>query len=50
MKQYKSKIGEYGVRWEPVEGSRTKDGKKIPPHYKKVMYPWKNYNKTIRSN
>ena len=42
MKRYKSKIGEYGVRWEPVEGYKRKDGVKVPPHYKKVVYPWKN--------
>lgn len=42
MKRYKSKIGEYGVRWEPVEGYKRKDGVKVPPYYKKVVYPWKN--------
>ena len=45
MKHYKSKIGEYGVRWEPVEGYKRKDGTKVQPHMKKVVYPWKN-NKT----
>ena len=36
MKHKHSIIGEYGIKWEPVEGYKTKDGKKIPPHYKKV--------------
>ncbi|MFO7677996.1 MAG: hypothetical protein R6V50_06430 [Thermoplasmatota archaeon] len=41
MKNNKSKIGEYAYRWEPVEGFKRKDGTTIPPHYKKVKYPWK---------
>jgi len=41
MKRDKSKIGEYGYKWEPVEGYKRKDGAIIPPHYKKVKYPWK---------
>ncbi len=44
MKHLKSKIGEYGVRWEPVEGYRKKDGTKVPPHMKKVVYHWKSSN------
>ena len=43
MKNYRSKIGEYGVRWEPVEGYKRKDGANVPPHYKKVKYPWKKH-------
>ena len=41
MKHKYSKIGEYGIRWEPVEAYKTKDGKIIPPHMKKVEYKWK---------
>jgi hypothetical protein len=41
MKHKNSKIGEYGIKWEPVEGCKTKDGRKIPPHYKKVEFRWK---------
>jgi hypothetical protein len=44
MKHRHSKIGEYGIRWKPVEGYITKDGKKIPPHYKKVEFKWKKNN------
>ena len=44
LKQKHSKIGEYGFKWEPVKGYKTKDGKKIPPHYKKVEFKWKNNN------
>lgn len=43
MKRYKSKIGEYGYKWEPVEGYKRKDGVKVPPHYKIVKYNWKKY-------
>ena len=42
MKHKHSKIGEYGIKQEPVKGYKTKDGKKIPPHYKKVEYKWKH--------
>lgn len=42
MKHKHSKIGKYGIRWESVEGYRTKDGKKIPPYMKKVKFKWKN--------
>lgn len=38
MKYKNSKIGAYGLKWEPVEGYKTKDNKKIPLHYKKVEY------------
>ena len=44
MKHKHSKIGEYGIRWEPVDSYTTKDGKKIQPHMKKVEYKWKHYN------
>jgi hypothetical protein len=44
MKQYKSKIGEYGVRWKPVEGYKRKDGVYIQPHMKKEVFKWKNNN------
>jgi hypothetical protein len=30
MKHQHSKIGKYGLRWKPVEGYKTKKGKKIP--------------------
>ena len=42
MKHKHSKIGEYGIKWEPVEGYKTKKGKKILPHMKKVEFKWKN--------
>jgi hypothetical protein len=42
MKHKYSKIGEYGIRWKPVEGYKKKSGKKIPPHMKKVEFKWKN--------
>ena len=41
-KNYKSKIGEYGIRWKPVDGYRRKDGIKVPPHMKKVVFKWKD--------
>jgi len=44
MKHRHSKIGEYGIKWKPVEGYVRKDGKKVPPHYKKVEFKWKKYN------
>lgn len=44
MKHKNSKIGKYGIRWKPVERCITKDGKKIPPHYKKTEFKWKQYN------
>jgi len=40
VKHKNSKIGEYGIRWEPVEGYETKDGIIIPPHYRKVEFEW----------
>ncbi|MFH1101957.1 MAG: hypothetical protein V1726_07990 [Methanobacteriota archaeon] len=43
MKHYKSKIGEYGIRWKAVEGYRRKDGARIPPHMKKEVFRWKRY-------
>jgi len=36
----KSKIGKYGYRWMPVEGYKQKNGKKVPPHLKKVKFKW----------
>ncbi len=42
MKHKYSKIGEYGIKWQPVEGFRKKNGKKVPPHLKKLEYKWKN--------
>jgi hypothetical protein len=44
MRHRESKIGEYGIKLEPVDGYRTKGGKKVAPHYKKVEFKWKNYN------
>lgn len=44
MKHKNSKIGEYGIRWQPVDGYRKKNGKKVPPHLKKVEYKWKKYS------
>jgi hypothetical protein len=44
MRHQKSKIGKYGIRWKPVDGYIAKDGKKIPPRYKKVEFKWKKYN------
>ena len=37
-------MGEYGIKWEQVEGYKTKKGKKILPHMKKVEFKWKNNN------
>jgi hypothetical protein len=42
MKYHKSKIGEYGIRWKPVEGYKRKDGTTIAPHMKKEHFKWKN--------
>jgi hypothetical protein len=42
MKHRNSKIGEYGITWKPVEGYIAKNGKKVPPHMKKVEFRWKN--------
>jgi hypothetical protein len=36
-----SKIGEYGYRYLPIEGYKTKSGKKIQAHWKKVKFNWK---------
>ena len=44
MKHKQSKIGEYGIKWEPVEGYIKKDGKKVPHHMKKVEFKWKHNN------
>lgn len=43
MKHKHSKIGEYGIKWKPVEGHKTKNGKEVKPYYKKVEYKWKEY-------
>ncbi len=44
MKHHHSKIGEYGIRWEPVEGHTTKEGRTILPHMKKVEFKWKKHH------
>lgn len=44
MKHKQSKIGEYGIRWKPVQGHKTKKGKYIPAHMKKVEFKWKKSN------
>ena len=44
MKYKHSKIGEYGIRWKPVEGHKTKNGKNVQPHMKKVKFKWKKEN------
>jgi len=41
MKHKYSKIGEYGIKYEQVDGYKTRDGKIIPPHLKKVEFKWK---------
>ena len=45
MKHHHSKIGKYGIRWQPVEGYKRKDGKQVPPHLKKVEFKWKENQK-----
>jgi len=42
MKMIRSKIGEYGFRLVPVEGYKSKNGKKVLPHWKKVKFEWKH--------
>jgi len=44
LKHKNSKIGKYGIRYEPVEGYKTKDGRIVPPHYKKVEFYWTDNN------
>jgi hypothetical protein len=44
MKHKSSKIGEYGIKWKPVEGYMTKKGKRIPPRWKKTEFKWKEYS------
>ena len=44
MKHKNSKIGEYGIKWQAVDGYRKKNGKTVPPHMKKVEYEWKKYS------
>jgi hypothetical protein len=44
MRHKNSKIGEYGIKYEPVEGYKKKNGKKILPHYKKVEFKWNKNN------
>jgi len=44
MRQKNSKIGKYGFKWEAVEGYKTKNGKRVPPHYKKVEFQWNQNN------
>ena len=40
MKHTKSEIGKHGICYTPVEGYKRKDGKKVPPHYKKTYFKW----------
>jgi len=47
MKQYRHK--EYDGEWEYKQSYRQKNGKKKGTYYKKTTYPWKNYQKSIRS-
>ena len=42
MKNKESQIGKWGIRWKPVEGYKTKNGKKISPHWKKELFKWKD--------
>jgi len=42
MKHKNSKIGFYGITFKQVNGYKTKNGKKIPPHLKKVEFKWKS--------
>jgi len=42
MKHKKSKIGQWGIRWKPVDGYTTKSGKKVPPQWKKEEFKWKD--------
>jgi len=44
MRHKFSKIGRYGITYKPVEGYKTKDGKRIVPHYKKVEFKWNDHN------
>lgn len=44
MRHKNSKIGRYGIKWEPVEGYKTRYGKIIPPHMKKVEFKWDECN------
>ena len=41
MRYHHSKIGKYGIRWQPVEGYKRKDGKKVTSYMKKVEFIWK---------
>jgi hypothetical protein len=42
MKKNQSSIGEFGYRLIPIEGYKTKKGKKITPHWKKAKFEWKH--------
>jgi hypothetical protein len=42
MKHKNSKIGYYGITLKKVEGYKTKNGKKILPHFKKFEFKWKD--------
>lgn len=44
MKHRNSKIGKYGIRYKPVEGYKTKDGRYVPPHYVKIEFKWNDNN------
>jgi hypothetical protein len=47
MKQYQHK--EYDGEWEYKQAYRQKTGKRKEQIIKKTTYPWKNYQKSIRS-
>ena len=47
MKQYKYK--EYGGKWDNKQEYDHKYGGKTGSVYKKITYPWKNHQKSIRS-
>jgi len=42
MKHKNSKIGFYGITFKQVDGYKTKKGRKILPHLKKVEFKWNN--------
>ena len=44
MTYTKSEIGNHGIYYKPVEGYKRKDGKKVPPHYKKTVFKWHKIN------
>lgn len=44
MKHKFSKIGEYGIKFEPVNGYVNKNGKKVHPYMRRVEFRWNNKN------